>query len=113
MMTRRDFVRAVSWLGAAARARTIDARAIPPAEILIMRHAEEDLDRPSVHLNARGYQRAGAISNLFPARFQTPAFLFAAKDSRQSHRCTETLEPLARRLNRGLDVRFGDQDYAS
>ncbi len=81
----------------------------PPAEILIIRHAEKPPEGDaSYHLSAAGKKRAEALHLLFkktearPAPFVKPDVLFAAADSKKSHRSTETLAPLAKRL--GLSV---------
>src|SRR5262245_52798535 len=76
-----------------------------PARILLIRHAEKPPPKEgSVHINEAGKERAEALEKLFetskkrPEPFAKPDFLFAAKDSTSSHRCTETLAPLAKVL---------------
>src|SRR5438128_97023 len=76
-----------------------------PKQVLIIRHAEKPPeDDPSVHLSPRGQQRAQALPELFnvsgtrPEPFPTPDFVFAARNSGQSHRSVETVQPLAKAL---------------
>jgi len=97
---------AVPWLGSRASA------AAKPREILIVRHAEEPEKGDKIHLSDRGRERAAALVKLFPARFQTPQFLFAARPSVHTNRSVETLEPLAKALGLPVDKRFDDTQYA-
>lgn len=78
-----------------------------------MRHAEKSGDETDPDLNARGYARAAALVRLFPARFDIPEFLFAARSSPRSNRPVETLAPLARALRLPIDARFADDEFAS
>jgi hypothetical protein len=83
-----------------------------PKQILIVRHAEKNDNKSDIHLNARGYARAAALPTLFPARFDTPEFLFASKQSAHSNRPLETITPLARALRLQIDNTFTNEDYA-
>jgi hypothetical protein len=83
-----------------------------PKQILIVRHAEKNDDKSDIHLNPRGYARAAALPTLFPARFDTPEFLFASTQSAHSNRPVETITPLARALRLKIDNTFANEDYA-
>jgi hypothetical protein len=88
-----------------------------PKQILIIRHAEKNDSKSDIHLNARGYARAAALPALFlpaefPARFDTPEFLFASRKSAHSDRPVETITPLARALRLKIDNTFDNEDYA-
>jgi hypothetical protein len=109
---------------------------IPKAtKIILLRHAEkpakdstpygvtEKGKRSSESLEIRGWQRAGALTNLFvPAngRLQngslaTPQFLYASKPLRRkgSRRPMETIMPVAERLNTKINLSFARSEYAS
>lgn len=83
-----------------------------PKRILLMRHAEKNGDKTDTHLNARGHARAAALVRLFPARFETPDFLFATKASPSSNRPVETITPLASALHLPIDARFAEDECA-
>jgi hypothetical protein len=83
-----------------------------PKQIFLMRHAEKTAVKADPDLNPRGYQRASALVRLFPAGFDTPEFLFAAKASRHSNRPIQTITPLAHALHLPIDARFGDEEFA-
>jgi phosphohistidine phosphatase SixA len=110
MTNRREFLGA----GAALFASCLPGRAGGgPKQILLMRHAEKSANAKDPNLNARGYARAAALARLFPARFDTPDFLFATKASQRSNRPVETIAPLARALHLPIDARFADEKFAS
>jgi hypothetical protein len=81
--------------------------------VLIIRHAE---DGASGHgLTPRGQQRAEAYKNYFlnftvDSKRLKPAVIFAAKDSKKSHRPRLTVEPFAKAENLQIDTRFGNND---
>lgn len=83
-----------------------------PAEILILRHAEQPAHGSQVHLSAIGRARAAALPTLFPTRFAAPTVLFATRASKESNRPVETLQPLAQALRLRIDDRFPDEAYA-
>lgn len=92
-----------------------------PTKILLIRHAEKPAkdsppygvtqkgDRSKESLEVRGWQRAGALTNLFApadghyqhASLAKPQFLFASKPvkRRGSRRPVETITPLADKLD--------------
>jgi hypothetical protein len=81
--------------------------------VLIIRHAE---DGASGHgLTPRGQQRADAYKNYFlnftvDSKRLEPAVIFAAKDSKKSHRPRLTVEPFAKAEKLQVDTRFGNND---
>jgi len=88
-----------------------------PRQILIIRHAEKPPDEAmSVDLSAEGLDRAAALPKLFeksdtrPTPFDTPDFIFAAKNSGKSHRPLQTVEPLAKELKLPIDSAFTNDD---
>jgi len=89
-----------------------------PKRVLLIRHAEKPPENAkSVHLSVEGSKRAEAFPGLFitsksrPDPLPTPDFIFAAKDSKDSHRPAETVQPLATKLNLQVDSRFRNDDY--
>ena len=90
-----------------------------PQTVLIIRHAEKPLRDESVHLSPIGAERAAKLPQLFsaskdrPAPFSTPDFIFAAKDSRHSHRSVETVTPLARKLRLAVYSNYADADFSN
>jgi len=91
------------------RWRRVLASAAGPADVLLIRHAEEPDHGPD--LNDRGRERAKALVRLFPQRFPTPTVLFAARTTKESARSLQTLEPLAASLSLPVDDRFVDTRY--
>jgi phosphohistidine phosphatase SixA len=79
-----------------------------PQQILIIRHAEKPKEAGDVHLAQEGKARAQKLFQLFaesktrPDPFPTPDFIFATRDSKNSHRPRKTVTPLAKKL--GLPV---------
>src|SRR5262245_13841779 len=105
------------------------AKKIPKAtKIMLLRHAEKPAKdgapygvtergkRSSESLEIRGWQRAGALMNLFVpshgehnhASLVTPQFLYASKPLRRrgSRRPMETLIPLAEKLGTTINTGF-------
>jgi len=89
-----------------------------PAQIILIRHAEEPDDKSNVHLSAQGQQRARALPALFArgTEFSTygrPVALFAARPApRKSRRAVETLRPTALALQRMLQTPYLSQDFS-
>ena len=85
------------------------------AVVLIIRHAE---DADSGHgLSAHGQQRAEAYKNYFlnytvDSKRREPKVVFAAEDSKKSHRPRLTLEPFAKAAKLKIDTRFGNNQSA-
>jgi len=81
------------------------------AVVLIVRHAEDG--GPGHDLAPRGHERAEAYKNYFlnftvDSKRLEPAVIFAAKDSKQSHRPRLTVEPFAKAAKLKIDTRFGN-----
>jgi|SRR5579864_848175 len=116
IVERRTILRlAVLSAGRAAlgRAQVLDASpASAPAEVLIIRHAEQPRRGSQVHLSDLGRARAAALPTLFPTPFAVPTFLFATRSSKESERPVETLQPLAAALRLRIDDRFPNDAYA-
>jgi hypothetical protein len=79
--------------------------------VLIIRHAEDG--GPGHDLAPRGHERAEAYKNYFlnftvDSKRLEPAVIFAAKDSKQSHRPRLTAEPFAKAAKLKIDTRFGN-----
>jgi hypothetical protein len=85
------------------------------AVVLIIRHAE-DADSGD-GISPLGQERAEAYKNYFlnftvDSKRQEPAVIFAAKDSKKSHRPRLTMEPFAKAANLKIDTRFGNDKSA-
>ena len=83
------------------------------AVVLIIRHAE-DADSGD-GISPLGQERAEAYKNYFlnftvDSKPREPAVIFAAKDSKKSHRPSLTMEPFAKAANLKIDTRFGNND---
>ncbi len=81
------------------------------AVVLIVRHAEDG--GTGRDLAPRGHERAEAYKNYFlnftvDSKRLEPAVIFAAKDSKQSHRPRLTVEPFAKAAKLPIDTRFGN-----
>jgi hypothetical protein len=79
--------------------------------VLIIRHAEDG--GPGRDLAPRGQERAEAYKNYFlnftvDSKRLEPHVVFAAKDSKQSHRPRLTVEPFAKAAKLKIDARFGN-----
>ena len=85
------------------------------AVVLIIRHAE-DADSGD-GISPLGQERAEAYKNYFlnftvDSKRREPNVIFAAKDSKKSHRPRLTMEPFAKAANLKIDTRFGNNDSA-
>jgi hypothetical protein len=83
--------------------------------VLIIRHAE-DADSGN-GISPRGQERAEAYTNYFreftlDSKRLEPQAVFAAKDSKKSHRPRLTVEPFAKAANVKIDTRFGNNQSA-
>jgi hypothetical protein len=81
------------------------------AVVLIIRHAENG--GKDQHLAPRGEQRAEAYKDYFlkftaDSKSLEPKVVFAAKDSKKSHRPRLTVEPFAKAAKLKIDTRFGN-----
>ena len=85
------------------------------ATVLIIRHAEDAGSGDGI--SPLGQQRAEAYKNYFlnftvDSKRREPAVIFAAKDSKKSHRPRLTMEPFAKAANLKIDTRFGNDQSA-
>jgi hypothetical protein len=85
------------------------------AVVLIIRHAEDGAT--GLGLSTRGQERAEAYKNYFlnftvDSRRLEPEVVFAAKDSKKSHRPRLTVEPFAKAEKLRIDTRFGNNQSA-
>ncbi len=83
------------------------------AVVLIIRHAEDGAT--GIGLLPRGQERAEVYKNYFlnftfDTRRLEPEVVFAAKDSKKSHRPRLTVEPFANAAKLKIDTRFGNND---
>ncbi len=81
------------------------------AVVLIIRHAEDAASGDGI--SPLGEKRAEAYKNYFlnfavDSKQREPAVIFAAKDSKKSHRPRLTMEPFAKAANLKIDTRFGN-----
>jgi hypothetical protein len=100
-------------LVASALTLTADAQDGPKdAVVLIIRHAEDGGIGQALAA-PRGEQRAEAYKDYFlkftvDSKGREPQAIFAAKDSKQSHRPRLTVEPFAKAAKLPIDTRFGN-----
>ena len=83
------------------------------AAVLIIRHAEDGAKDPG--LTPDGRERAEAYKDYFlkftvDSKRLKPNVVFAAKDSKKSHRPRLTVEPFAKAEKLPIDTRFGNND---
>jgi hypothetical protein len=81
------------------------------AVVLIIRHAEDADTGPGI--SPRGQERAEAYKDYFvkfavDSKGREPQAIFAAKDSKQSHRPRLTVEPFAKAAKLPIDTHFGN-----
>ena len=85
------------------------------ATVLIIRHAEDADSGDGV--SPLGQERAEAYKDYFlnftvDSKGREPEAIFAAKDSKKSHRPRLTMEPFAKAANLKIDTRFGNTQSA-
>jgi hypothetical protein len=85
------------------------------AVVLIIRHAEDAGSGDGI--SPLGEKRAEAYKDYFlnfavDSKRQEPTVIFAAKDSKKSHRPRLTVEPFAKAANLKIDTRFGNDQSA-
>lgn len=83
--------------------------------VLIIRHAE-DADSGQ-GISPRGQERAEAYKDYFlnlkmDSKWLEPTVIFAANDSKKSHRPRLTVEPFAKAAKLPIDTRFGNNQSA-
>ncbi len=84
-----------------------------PKQILLIRHAEKSANKTDPNLSPRGLERAAALPKLFPARFDTPGFIFATAPAKHSNRPIETVTPVSRALHVAINSRYTEASFAS
>jgi phosphohistidine phosphatase SixA len=84
---------------------------MPPARIVLMRHAEKTGEEGDRGLSAAGVARAERLATWVPETFGQPDFLIAAADSPKSRRSNLTLEPLARAIGLAIDDAVENADF--
>ena len=92
--------------------------AAQPARVIVIRHAEKPDDPENSHLSEDGQVRAQRLVKWLTqgAVLGTngpPAGLYAPQPTRRGFgvRCSETLQPSARRLGQQLKIAHGSADY--
>src|SRR5438067_12299665 len=106
----------ISVIFASAFLVVADAQEGPKdAVVLIIRHAE-DADSGD-GISPLGQERAEAYKDYFlkftvDSTQREPQVIFAAKDSKKSHRPRLTMEPFAKAANLKIDMRFGNVQSA-
>src|SRR5436189_6257627 len=83
--------------------------------VLIIRHAEDANSGDGI--SSLGQKRADAYKNYFlnltvDSKRLEPEVVFAAKDSKKSHRPRLTLEPFAKAAKLKIETRFGNNQSA-
>jgi hypothetical protein len=103
-------------LFASALTLAADAQEGPKdAVVLIIRHAEDAGSGDGI--SPLGEKRAEAYKNYFlnfavDSKRREPTVIFAAKDSKKSHRPRLTMEPFAKAAKLKIDTRFGNNQSA-
>jgi hypothetical protein len=96
-----------------------EGKVAPPAQIIVIRHAEKPRDETNPHLSPAGQSRAQQLVPFITtdgsgSRFGTPAALFAPRPTRdgQGQRSLETLTPLATALKLDVQTPYRPAEYA-
>lgn len=91
----------------------------PPAQVIVIRHAEKPRDETNPHLSSAGQSRAAELVPFITtdgsaSRFGTPAALFAPRPTRDGNgqRSLETLTPLATALKLDVQTPYRPAEYA-
>src|SRR4029079_8736886 len=110
LMRRRLFIAVVC--GSALLAVANAQEGPKNATVLIIRHAE-DADSGD-GISPLGQERAAAYKNYcltltVDSKQREPTAIFAAKDSKKSHRPRLTMEPFAKAASLKIDTRFGNE----
>jgi broad specificity phosphatase PhoE len=79
--------------------------------ILVMRHAEKPDDSSDPDLSRAGHARAIRLATFIPEEFGKPDFIIAAAVSHSSARPYETVRPLSKVTDIGVDATIADADY--
>lgn len=91
-----------------------------PAQIILIRHAEEPADPKDPHLSEAGVQRAERLVSFITrdsamTRFGPPVAVFATRTTNDGNgqRTQETVAPLARRLQLQVQTPFTSRHYTA
>jgi hypothetical protein len=91
-----------------------------PAQIILIRHADEPDDPSDPHLSRAGVKRAEQLvpfitTDPVMTRFGLPVAVFATQTTKHGNgqRTQETVAPLANRLNLPVQTPFLSEDYAA
>lgn len=79
--------------------------------ILIFRHAEKPDDPKDHHLSVAGRERADRLVDYIHRIYGKPHYIFAAKNSHESHRPVETATPLAKAFGLDIITTYEDKAY--
>jgi phosphohistidine phosphatase SixA len=109
MMTRRVFLVTIVPASALAAGCASATPKTTPAEVFIIRHAEEPETGPN--LSDRGRERAKGLVQLFSGRFTKPTALYATATSASSTRSIETLQPIAAAFGLAIDQSCSPLEY--
>jgi hypothetical protein len=97
----------------------VQSQATGPAQIILLRHAEEPADPDNPHLSPAGVQRANALvsfirTNPAMSRLGPPVAVFASRATKHDNgqRSQETVAPLAKALNLPVQTPYLTKDYA-
>jgi len=95
------------------------SQATGPAQIILLRHAEEPADPDNPHLSPAGVVRANALVSFIRtdptmSRFGPPVAVFASKATKRDNgqRSQETVAPLAKALGLPVQTPYLGKDYA-
>jgi hypothetical protein len=91
---------------------TIQAHMIrTPKQVVILRHGEKPADPTDPNLSPTGRIRAQMLARYLPSAYPGLSVLLATKESKDSNRPFETIEPLASALHLPIDQHFADDAH--
>jgi hypothetical protein len=93
---------------------------LPPAQIILIRHAEKPADQEDPHLSRAGVTRAARLASFITTdptmtRFGVPVAVFATRTTKRGNgqRTQETVAPLARALRLPVQTPVLSRNYAA
>jgi hypothetical protein len=96
----------------------VQSAAAQPAQVIVIRHAEQPSDANNPHLSPIGVQRAQRLvsfvrSDPTMSRFGAPVAIFASRPTKHGNgqRASETVTPLATALGIPVQIPFRTNDY--
>jgi hypothetical protein len=91
-----------------------------PAQIILIRHAEQPRDKHNPHLSKKGVERADRLvafisTDTLMTRFGLPVAVFATRTTKDGfgQRTQETVAPLAQQLHLPVQTPFRSKQYAA